>query len=60
VELVRRLNQLMRGKMNAFRGFRDVLAREMEGALPEVREDVKRAVESTGGRTERERDGAGV
>ncbi|KAK0622848.1 transcription factor subunit Med10 of mediator complex-domain-containing protein [Immersiella caudata] len=49
VELVRRLNQLMRGKMRAFTGFRDVLAREMEGALPELREDVRRVVEATGG-----------
>ncbi|KAK0645855.1 mediator complex, subunit Med10 [Cercophora newfieldiana] len=49
VELVRRMNQLMRGKMGAFREFRDVLAREMEGALPEVKEDVRRVVEATGG-----------
>ncbi|KAK4448612.1 mediator complex, subunit Med10, partial [Podospora aff. communis PSN243] len=49
VELVRRLNQLMRGKMRAFTSFRDVLAREMEGALPEVREDVRMVVEATGG-----------
>jgi len=49
VELVRRLNQLMRGKMHAFTSFRDVLAREMDGALPELRDDVRRVVEATGG-----------
>ncbi|KAK3357742.1 putative mediator of RNA polymerase II transcription subunit [Lasiosphaeria hispida] len=50
VELVRRLNQLMRGKMHAFGSFRDVLAHEMEAALPELRDDVRRVVENTGGR----------
>ncbi|KAK3504822.1 mediator of RNA polymerase II transcription subunit 10 [Neurospora crassa] len=49
IELVRRSNQLMRGKMHAFRDFRDVLAGEMEAALPELREDIKRVVEATGG-----------
>lgn len=39
----------MRGKMHAFRDFRDVLAGEMEAALPELREDVRRVVEATGG-----------
>lgn len=49
VELVRRMNQLMRGKLHAFGSFRDVLAHEMEAALPEVRDDVRRVVEATGG-----------
>ncbi|GAB1320080.1 RNA polymerase II mediator complex subunit [Madurella fahalii] len=49
VELVRRLNQLMRGKMHAFGDFRDVLAREMGAAMPEVAEDARRVVEATGG-----------
>ncbi|CCC12217.1 unnamed protein product [Sordaria macrospora k-hell] len=35
--------------MHAFRDFRDVLAGEMEAALPELREDVRRVVEATGG-----------
>ena len=51
VELVRRMNQLARGKMGAFRSFRDVLAHEMESALPEVKEDVARVIEATGGPT---------
>lgn len=49
VELVRRGNQLMRGKMRAFGEFRDVLAREMGSALPELRGDVERVVRETGG-----------
>ncbi|KAK5989913.1 Mediator of RNA polymerase II transcription subunit 10 [Cladobotryum mycophilum] len=49
VELVRRGNQLMRGKMNAFASFRDVLAEQMSTAMPELREDVARVLEATGG-----------
>jgi mediator of RNA polymerase II transcription subunit 10 len=49
VELVRRGNQLMRGKTAAFAGFRDVLAREMASALPELEPDVRRVVQETGG-----------
>ncbi|KAL2270465.1 hypothetical protein VTJ83DRAFT_2649 [Remersonia thermophila] len=49
VELVRRMNQLARGKAHAFAAFRDVLAREMAAALPEVRDDVRRVLQATGG-----------
>ncbi|KAL6866960.1 transcription factor subunit Med10 of mediator complex domain-containing protein [Trichoderma novae-zelandiae] len=49
VELVRRGNQLMRGKVSAFASFRDVLAEQMSAAMPELREDVRRVLEATGG-----------
>ncbi|KPM35348.1 hypothetical protein AK830_g11220 [Neonectria ditissima] len=49
VELVRRGNQLMRGKLNAFASFRDVLAEQMTVAMPELRDDVAHVVEATGG-----------
>lgn len=49
VELVRRGNQLVRGKMGAFGAFRDVLAEEIAGAMPELKGDVDRVVEATGG-----------
>ncbi len=49
MELARRGNQLMRGKQSAFSDFRDALAREMDSALPELKEDVKMVVEATGG-----------
>ncbi|KHN99659.1 Mediator complex, subunit Med10 [Metarhizium album ARSEF 1941] len=49
VELVRRGNQLMRGKMHAFGQFRDALARETAAALPELRPDVERVLRETGG-----------
>ncbi|KAI0402630.1 transcription factor subunit Med10 of mediator complex-domain-containing protein [Xylaria palmicola] len=49
VELVRRGNQLMRGKQGAFAAFRDVLAAEIESAMPELRDDAARVVADTGG-----------
>ncbi|QPH02260.1 hypothetical protein C2857_006469 [Epichloe festucae Fl1] len=50
VELVRRGNQLMRGKCHAFGEFRDVLAREMATAMPELRDDVDMVLRATGGK----------
>ncbi|KAG5921909.1 hypothetical protein E4U42_005668 [Claviceps africana] len=58
-ELVRRGNQLMRGKCLAFGQFRDVLAREMAAALPELRADVDRVLEGTGGGALSDRNGNG-
>ncbi|KAJ2969679.1 hypothetical protein NQ176_g8541 [Zarea fungicola] len=49
VELVRRGNQLMRGKMHAFGSFRDVLAQNIATAMPELRDDVVQVLEATGG-----------
>jgi mediator of RNA polymerase II transcription subunit 10 len=49
VELVRRGNQLMRGKERAFAAFRDVLADQINAAMPELRDDVARVLEATGG-----------
>lgn len=40
----------MKGKQDAFAGFRDVLAGEMGRVLPELRADVGRVLEETGGR----------
>ena len=40
----------MRGKVNAFGTFRDVLAEQMSAAMPELREDITRVVEATGGK----------
>ena len=49
VELIQRGNQDLRGKKEAFASFRDVLAREMRGAMPEVRGEVDRVLAATGG-----------
>jgi len=58
VELARKGNQMMKGKMEAFMSFRDVLAEEMERAMPELKEDVERVLEETGGKTESKADDA--
>ncbi|KAK7225550.1 hypothetical protein V2G26_013553 [Clonostachys chloroleuca] len=50
VETVRRGNQLLKGKLHAFGSFRDVLAAEMAVAMPELRQDVDRVCEATGGK----------
>ncbi|KAK2765544.1 RNA polymerase II mediator complex subunit [Arachnomyces sp. PD_36] len=49
VELVQRGNQDLKGKAEAFASFRDVLAREMENAMPECKGEVGRVVRATGG-----------
>ncbi len=49
----------MLGKEAAFASFRDVLAREMVSAMPELREDVQLVVEATGGSTDKEDDEVG-
>ncbi|KAI0131618.1 mediator complex, subunit Med10 [Hypoxylon sp. NC0597] len=50
VELVRRGNQLARGKQSAFASFRDVLAGEMDKAMPELRDDTASVVANTRGK----------
>lgn len=48
VELARRGNQIMKGKKEAFGGFRDILAREIGQGCPELREDVNRVLKGGG------------
>jgi mediator of RNA polymerase II transcription subunit 10 len=52
VELARRGNQLMRGKLEAFGSFRDVLAEVMVAGLPELKKDIVDVAVKTGGREE--------
>ncbi|PMD23988.1 hypothetical protein NA56DRAFT_22963 [Hyaloscypha hepaticicola] len=52
VELARRGNQLMKGRLEAFGSFRDVLAEAMVAGLPELKKDVLDVVVKTGGREE--------
>jgi mediator of RNA polymerase II transcription subunit 10 len=49
VELGMKNNQRLKGKADAFARFRDVLAGEIAGAVPELDGDVGRVVEGTGG-----------
>ena len=50
VEVVQKHNQLLKGRADAMARFRDVLAREMKGAMPELEEPVRKIFEGTGGK----------
>jgi mediator of RNA polymerase II transcription subunit 10 len=50
VEGARRSNQLMKGKVEAFGDFRDILAEQMAKANPELKDDIERVLDATGGR----------
>lgn len=47
-----RYNQQQKGRSEAFAQFRDILGAKMASGIPEIRDDVKKVVESTGGRLE--------
>ncbi|KAI1913465.1 RNA polymerase II mediator complex subunit [Ophidiomyces ophidiicola] len=51
VELVQKSNQDLKGKMEAFASFQEVLAKEMESAMPECKKEIERVMEATGGKT---------
>lgn len=55
---MQRGNQDLKGKMEAFASFRDVLAREMRSAMPECRGEVDRVVRATGGTVPDDEGGA--
>lgn len=45
VELAQKQNQYLKGKSEAFAGFRDVLAEEIVKAIPELTEEVEKRIE---------------
>ncbi|KAF2791017.1 RNA polymeras-like protein II mediator complex subunit 10 [Melanomma pulvis-pyrius CBS 109.77] len=49
VETVQRMNQLLKGRTNAYLLMRDTLAKDIISAIPELRADMQEVVESTGG-----------
>lgn len=50
VEIVIKQNQFMKGKMEAYRDFRDVLAEQIKISFPELKDKVEEVIDSTGGR----------
>lgn len=46
-------NQQLKGRSEAFASFRDILGAEMMGGIPDVREETRRIVESSGGKADR-------
>ncbi|KAK5132623.1 hypothetical protein LTR08_008822 [Meristemomyces frigidus] len=52
VELIQRYNQELKGRVEAFAQFRDILGKEMMSAMPEIKDDVRQVVLATGGNVE--------
>lgn len=52
VEEAMRLNQELKGKIEALAEFRDILAREMMSAIPDIKEQVQQIVRATEGKIE--------
>ena len=48
MEAVQRSNSYLKGKSEAFAGFRDMLAEEMIKAIPESKEDVDKVLAGSG------------
>jgi mediator of RNA polymerase II transcription subunit 10 len=49
VETVQRMNQMLNGRVDAYRMLQQQLARQISSAVPELKDDVTSVVESTGG-----------
>lgn len=47
-----RYNQQQKGRSEAFAKFRDLLGEQMVGGIPEIKDDVRRVVQASGGRLE--------
>jgi mediator of RNA polymerase II transcription subunit 10 len=49
VETVQRMNQMLNGRVDAYRMLQQQLARQISSAIPELKDDITSVVESTGG-----------
>jgi mediator of RNA polymerase II transcription subunit 10 len=50
VELVQRTNQMLKGREEAYRFLQEQIAWQLSSAVPELKADVVRVVEASGGR----------
>lgn len=50
VELVQRTNQMLKGRAEAYRFLQEQVAWQLSNAVPELRSDVVKVVEATGGK----------
>lgn len=50
VELVQRTNQMLKGREEAYRFLQEQIAWQLSNAVPELRNDVVKVVEATGGK----------
>lgn len=51
-EVVQKKNQNLKGKSEAYAQFRDILAKKIITAFPELEADARRVVQNTGGNAE--------
>lgn len=49
VEIIMKINQAQKGQSQATAQFRDILAEQIVAGIPEMKEDVRKTVEATGG-----------
>lgn len=49
VELVMRYNQQQKGRSDAFGIFRDILGQEIMSAIPDIKDEVEKVVQASGG-----------
>ena len=50
VETVQRMNQMLNGRVDAYRALQEQLAWQLSHAIPELKDDVNTVLESTGGK----------
>lgn len=50
VETVQRMNQMLKGRTNAYRLLQETLAKDLIDGIPDLKSDVIKVVEATGGR----------
>jgi mediator of RNA polymerase II transcription subunit 10 len=49
VETVQRMNQMLNGRVDAYRSLQEQLAWQLSHAIPELKDDITAVVEATGG-----------
>ena len=50
VETVQRMNQMLKGRTEAYRLLQETLARDLIDGIPDLKDDITRTVEATGGK----------
>nr|Q0U8U9.1 RecName: Full=Mediator of RNA polymerase II transcription subunit 10; AltName: Full=Mediator complex subunit 10 [Parastagonospora nodorum SN15] len=50
VETVQRMNQMLKGRSEALQALQAQIAHQLQIAIPEMKDDIERAVEATGGK----------
>lgn len=50
VETVQRMNQMLKGRTEAYRLLQETLARDLIDGIPDLKDDITRTVEASGGK----------